>query len=106
MDGGWPACPAFTPSLDCGTCGACCREAYHRVEVGPRDPFLKKQPGLCVSEDGRQVLPRPDGRCVALRGAPGAWSCAVYADRPRTCQDFEVGGGNCLEARRRVGLCR
>ena len=37
----WPACPAFTASVDCLTCGACCREAYHSVEVAPRDPFVR-----------------------------------------------------------------
>lgn len=102
----WPACPAFTPALDCGACGACCREAFHVVELGPRDPFLRTHPGLAERADGRWALPRPGGRCVCLRGAPGAWSCATYADRPRSCADFPIGGESCLEARRRVGLTR
>lgn len=104
------ACPSWTATttLDCQRCGACCREAYHRVEVGPRDPFLRTHPSLleATTEEGRRawILPRPHGRCRALAGEPGAWSCSVYTDRPRTCRDFTVGSANCLEARRRVGL--
>lgn len=102
----WPACPAFTSSeaIDCMTCGACCREAYHSVEVGPRDPFVRAHPGRVVTVDGRLQLPRPGGRCACLGGEPGAWSCVVYADRPRTCRDFPKGETSCVEARRRVGL--
>ncbi|MEN9785068.1 MAG: hypothetical protein RLZZ299_332 [Pseudomonadota bacterium] len=104
------ACPSWTApaALDCQACGACCREAYHRVEVAPRDPFRRTHPDMLetVAEEGRRtwILPRPNGLCRALTGTPGAWSCAVYEDRPRTCRDFTVGSANCLEARRRVGL--
>lgn len=98
----WPACGAFTPALDCLTCGACCREAYHAVEVSPRDPFRRQHPDLVVREDGRLVIPRtPKNWCCNLRED---LTCTVYADRPRTCRDFEKGGINCVEARRRVGL--
>jgi len=103
-------CASFTPrgTLDCQACGACCREAYHRVEVAPQDPFARTHAALLetVHEDGRplRVLARPGGRCRCLGGEPGAWACTAYADRPRTCRDFPVGGESCLEARRRVGL--
>jgi Fe-S-cluster containining protein len=98
------ACPAFTASLDCQTCGACCREAYHSVELGPRDPFVRRHPEHVVLRDGRLQMPRDTGRCSCLGGEPGAWSCIVYADRPKTCRDFPVGETSCVEARRRVGL--
>lgn len=104
------ACASFTPpaALDCQACGACCREAYHRVEVAPRDAFARTHAHLLetVVEEGRaqRVLPRPGGRCVCLGGTPGAWTCTAYAARPRTCRDFPVGEASCLEARRRVGL--
>jgi hypothetical protein len=104
------ACASFTApdALDCQACGACCREAYHRVEVAPRDAFRRTHPTMLetVVEEGRRVwiLARPEGRCRALTGAPGAWSCDVYDARPRTCRDFTKGSANCLEARRRVGL--
>ena len=41
-------CVSFTPELDCLRCGACCREAYHAVEVGPRDPFVRQHPDRLV----------------------------------------------------------
>lgn len=105
VDPGWPACPAFEAALDCQRCGACCREAYHRVEVGPRDPFVRLHPGRVVvdPEDGRRVVARAGARCGCLAGED-PYACVVYADRPRTCRDFAAGGANCLEARRRVGL--
>lgn len=92
--------------MDCQTCGACCREAYHAVEVSRRDPFVRAHPALVTIEDGRAHVARRGERCAALNGEPGAWSCAVYADRPATCRAFEAASDNCLIARRRVGLTR
>ena len=100
----WPACPAFTAQVDCATCGACCREAYHAVELGPRDPFIRLNPDRVITEEGRKILPRPDGRCLCLTQDDAGWRCDRYDSRPRTCRDFEQGGFNCLEARRRVKL--
>ncbi len=104
-----PACVRFEGPLDCGACAACCREAYDTVEVGPRERVVRLHPALVVLRGGeggaaRHELPRPGGLCVALAGSPGAWSCRVYADRPRTCRDFERGGRHCLGARRKLGL--
>lgn len=104
VDPRWPACPAFAASVDCLTCGACCREAYHAVEVAPRDPFVRTHPERVVREDGRLVVRREGPRCACLAGEPGSWHCVVYADRPRTCRDFPMGERSCVEARRRVGL--
>lgn len=107
VDPSWPACPAFEGPLDCLACGACCREAYHRVEVGPRDPFLRLHPDRVSvdPEDGRRVVTRAGSRCGCLAG-DGPYRCVVYADRPRTCREFTPASGNCLDARRRVGLTR
>lgn len=103
-----PACPAYVTDaeVDCLTCGACCREAYHSVEVGPRDPFVRKHPDRVSAQDGRLVVTRAGPRCACLSGELGAFCCAVYADRPKTCRDFARAGPNCVEARRRVGLSR
>ncbi len=110
-----PGCPAFTAALDCLTCGACCREAYHAVEVAPRDPFLRLHPERIVRDAenaGRAVVrrvPTPTGtRCSCLGDPPEGedYRCAVYRDRPKTCRDFEQASVNCVEARRRVGLTR
>lgn len=90
--------------FDCATCGACCREAYHCVEVHPRDRFARAHPERLASEGKRLVLPRPDGDCVCLVREGKRFTCTTYATRPRTCRDFEVGGEHCLEARSRLGI--
>ena len=100
----WAACAAYTEALDCLRCGACCREAYHAVEVGPRDPFVKKQKDRLVRVDGRFNIIRKDGICGCLAPADGCWPCTVYEDRPKTCRDFEPAGNNCIDARVRLGI--
>lgn len=104
VDGSWPACPAFTASLDCQECGACCREAYHAVEVSPRDAFVKAHPDRVVKVDGRLNVLRAGDRCSCLAGTLGAFACTHYEDRPRTCRDFTRGSAHCVDARRRVKL--
>ena len=110
IDPAWPACERFEAALDCQTCGACCRAAYHSVEVSPRDPVVKKQPQLIVKRETYLELQRTGDRCAALHGgelehgATTRYHCAIYDDRPRTCRDFTLGSGHCLTARRRVGL--
>lgn len=104
-----PACDRWEPAaeLDCLACGACCREAYHAVEISGREPVNKRHPGLVVSEGSRRKLRREGNRCAALAGGRGpleAYACSIYEDRPRTCRDFTLGSENCLDARRRVGL--
>lgn len=104
-----PACVGWEPAaeLDCLTCGACCREAYHAVEVGTREPVVKRHPDLVLKDGARRKLRRDGERCAALvggRAATEGFSCAIYEDRPRTCRDFTLGSANCLDARRRVGL--
>lgn len=101
------ACVRFEPKLDeetCAQCGACCREAFDRVDVRPRELLRKRHPAL-VSVDGYGPhLARPHGRCVALEASDERYRCRIYADRPRACRDFEIAGDACLVARRRVGL--
>jgi hypothetical protein len=109
----WPACARWEPPVDCATCGACCREAYHSVTVSVRDPVVWKQPQLVERHGHRFEIRRDGGRCAALvdrrndaaRG-PGArvFTCSIYEDRPQACRDFAAGGRHCLDARRRVGL--
>jgi hypothetical protein len=103
VDPSWPACERFESALECQRCAACCRESYDVVELRPRERFVRQHPSLVRREDGRVVLPRVDGRCVALSGDID-FVCTVYDDRPRTCREFARGGANCLEARRRIGL--
>lgn len=98
------ACRSFTAALDCLACGACCREAYHAVEVSPRDPFVRAHPEWLVKVDGRWNVTRRSGVCGCLSPGGGRWPCQVYETRPKTCRDFEAAGANCVDARVRLGL--
>jgi Fe-S-cluster containining protein len=92
---------------DCATCGACCREGFDRVEVRARDLVRGKHAALVSADAFGEFLARPQGRCVALEPKyvqDDGYRCRIYADRPRACAEFEVGGDACLTARRRVGL--
>jgi len=106
----WPACERFERTLDCQTCGACCRAAYHSVEVSRRDPVVKAQPAMIVDRESYLELRRSGDRCAALaggeveHGTTTRYHCTIYDDRPRTCRDFTLGSAHCLTARRRVGL--
>lgn len=100
---------------DCASCGACCREAFDTVPVGPDDEATASaRPSWVVTgTDGwREIrrVPSPTGcgtRCAALAGdGSGAapFRCAIYADRPEACSGLEEGSEGCRFARRRVGL--
>jgi hypothetical protein len=103
------ACVRFEPRFGaeaCASCGACCREAFDLVELGRSEAFARKHPALVRSDAFGSHVPRPDGHCVALEGdgVQDAYRCRHYADRPRSCRDFELAGDACLLARQRVGL--
>ena len=103
VDVAWPACERFEAALDCLSCGACCRAAYHSVEVSRRDPCVKKQPDFIADRGAYLEIKRTGDRCSALSGDK-RYLCVIYEDRPRTCRDFTLGSEHCLTARRRVGL--
>jgi Fe-S-cluster containining protein len=110
------ACARWEPPVDCRTCGACCREAYHSVTISVRDPVVWKEPELVVRQGHRFEIRREGTRCAGLLveskiglqigSGPAAlgYSCAIYDNRPKPCRDFAAGGRHCVEARRRVGL--
>jgi hypothetical protein len=110
VEASWPACERFEPALDCQTCGACCRAAYHSVEVTRRDPVVRAHPDYIVDRTTYLEIRRTGVRCAALVGGELAgerherFHCAIYAERPRTCREFTLGSAHCLTARRRVGL--
>jgi Fe-S-cluster containining protein len=53
-------------------------------------------PHLCLAADGR---------CMALRGAPGRdVRCAIYSDRPSPCRRVQAGDALCRRYRREHGL--
>lgn len=103
VDATWSACERYEAALDCQDCGACCRAAYHSVEVKRRDPVVKKQPDFIVDRGTYLEIRREGDRCAALKG-DARYHCVIYDDRPKTCRDFTLGSAHCLTARRRVGL--
>lgn len=110
IDPAWTACERYEAALDCQTCGACCRAAYHSVEVSRRDPAVKAQSDYIVDRGTYLEVKRSGDRCAALHGGEVVaekttrFHCVIYDDRPRTCRDFTLGSAHCLTARRRVGL--
>ena len=72
--------------------------------MGPRDAFVKKHSDRVVQVEGRLNVHRREGICGCLMANGGPWACAVYADRPKTCRDFQKAGINCVDARVRLGL--
>jgi len=101
-----PACVHWEPPVDCRTCGACCREAYHSVTVTMRDPVVWQEPHLIVRHGPRFEILREGSRCAALHVVEEdrSYTCTIYQNRPRPCREFAAGGRHCIEARRRVGL--
>lgn len=100
-----PACDRWEPPVDCRTCGACCREAYHSVTVSVRDPVVWQEPTFVERHGHRFEIRRDGDRCAALQEKPrGAFSCTIYDNRPRPCREFAANGRHCLDARRRLGL--
>jgi hypothetical protein len=97
----WMGCDRWEDELQCQVCGACCGPAYHAVEVSTRDRVRAHHPDVLERSEGRwQVRRTPDNWCSCLN-SDGL--CTIYGERPRCCRDFERGGVNCLDARRRTG---
>src|SRR5581483_7086442 len=63
---GSAACARWERPVDCETCGACCREAYHSVTVSVRDPVVWRQPALIMRSAHRFESLRDGDRCAAL----------------------------------------
>ncbi len=104
---------------DCQSCGACCCNPLENraegfrdyVEIGPREPLLKKSKQLqkyaTVNASGNYHLRLlgPEERCAALVGSLGKRvSCKIYPLRPRGCRLVEPGDRRCLQYRRERGL--
>ena len=111
------ALPKGLPVIEsCAGCGACC-------EVVTLPPFRRRfdQSGEDVWE--RLKWDRPDlvaelldaERARRFEGAPSygtpcLWydpatrRCRHYDERPGACREFELGGRDCRDARRRAGV--
>lgn len=98
--------------LDCRRCGACCvnlpanrEEGFTAwVEIEPDDRILERVDlvrKLVRDIDGVPHLRlAADGRCLALRGAPGrSVECSIYNDRPSPCRRVQPGDALCKRYR-------
>lgn len=101
------------PCLSCGACCAALRVSFYSGELASAGGSV---PDGMTGRDGdrsRRML-GTDGappRCVALRGEVGhSVHCAIHAERPGPCRDFEPHGLHgipnpaCNDARARHGL--
>ena len=99
----------------CKLCGACClgyQASFYWAEAD--DATRGGVPVRMTIRVGlfRRAMRRgPDGRCIALHGAPGhRVSCTIYNRRPSVCRNFEPawqegsGDSRCNESRARLGL--
>jgi Fe-S-cluster containining protein len=105
------------PVIDsCDGCGACCR-------VVSRPPFYRVFDASGEDAWERLKWDRPDLFAELLAdsqarrtsggpyfGTPCLWydtqtgRCRHYDHRPRACREFELGGTDCRDARRRAGI--
>ncbi len=104
---------AVDDSLDCLTCGACCRTGHDgRIlipeedlvrwrRIGRHDIAQAIQPGHFGLD---AFATREDGSCVHLGTASEPNGCRIYEDRGTTCREFERGSWQCLEFRRDFGI--
>ena len=100
----------------CDGCGACCR-------VVPLPPFRRSLDEAGEEAWQRLGWDRPDLRADFLTeerrrradgepsfGTPCLWfdaesaRCRHHDHRPRACREFEVGGVDCRDTRRRAGI--
>ena len=81
--------------ISCSTCtAACCRmEVLLITETGVPDRFIE------TDQWGGQTMHRlDDGWCAALDR--NTMLCTIYETRPLICREFEMGGPDCLKARK------
>ncbi|MEM7365480.1 MAG: YkgJ family cysteine cluster protein [Pseudomonadota bacterium] len=81
----------------CSTCvAACCRQEVMLIsDTGVPDRFID------TDRWGGSIMRRlDDGWCAALDR--GTMRCTIYENRPLICREFEMGGRDCLAARKEV----
>jgi Fe-S-cluster containining protein len=85
----------------CGSCGACCAFKWSWPVLRRDRSDAVGIPAEMLRTDYPLMRTDEDARCVALQGEVGrSCRCAVYADRPSACRNFNPGGMLCREARR------
>lgn len=94
---------AAATALHCRDCGACC--AYS--ESWPA--FIGDSDGAGIPEEyidfDHARMQCYGQRCSALAGEIGRRvHCAVYANRPLVCREFQAGSDDCIMVRRSFDL--
>ena len=82
----------------CERCGnACCKMGYViPIREGDKVPLdLTEWDASHV----HRVMIMVDDTCIALVDG----ICTIYDDRPLVCRDYEIGGRDCLNARKKYG---
>lgn len=109
--------PNALPVIEsCEGCGACClvvtfppfrrvfdqggEEAWERLRW--ERPDLRAE--LLAADRARRASGGPSYGTPCLWFDAEARLCRHYDDRPLACRAFEVGGGDCRDARRRAGV--
>jgi Fe-S-cluster containining protein len=100
----------------CDGCGACClvvtQPPFHRVfdDDGGEEAWERlrwDRPDLVAEiradERARRASGAPSFGTPCLWYDPQTGRCRHYEYRPRACREFEVGGSDCRDARRRAG---
>jgi Fe-S-cluster containining protein len=100
-------------SLDCLTCGACCRAGHDGRILIPEEDLVRWR-AIGRDDVARATQPghfglvafatRDDGSCVHLGTDASPNACAIYALRGTTCREFEKGSKQCVEFRRDLGI--
>jgi len=102
-------------TLDCLTCGACCRQGHDGRLLVPEEDLLRWR-ALGRMDIAGAIQPghfgmvafatHTSGACVHLGTVECENACAIYEIRGTTCRDFERGSQQCLEYRREAGIGR
>jgi len=94
---------------NCMDCGACCGcfPIFATEEDADRAPVIREE-GIRVENFLRmdkvayRLFPLPfQDACAFLKDDK---LCRIYESRPNVCRKFEPGSGQCIEARRRMGI--
>ena len=119
--------PTVDQNVSCDDCGgSCCRKvgsppgwlfditaaAKEQAAGMPRCSWTRSEWGASLPEelfDEMLIYVTTDGRRYD-RGLPCLWldeatgRCRHYDLRPDVCKEFDVGGEDCIESRRREGV--